>query len=596
MVTQSRAARVTDPQKNGGSGAICRPESIFNSAASMLTNYPPEFRLADELKSHAAARHVRAGYRRVLALVCTLLALVTNTNTIASAQGTGAQTNGAQSAATFVFVTGKDTIAVESMQRNGNDVSSALDTRGNGRYTLDAKLDLQGLVSRLEINTYPPVGTTITTHAVITVVGDSVFAQVGPKMQRVTTQVGAIPWINPSFALLEVLLQRARHVETGAGTGAVSIPLFLIAGGATISATVTRLGADSTIVAVGTVELRLHTSADGKLLGGVVPAEQSVITRSDARYSAKGVALAPPNYQAPANAPYVSEEVTVKSPEGFTLAGTLTIPKRHAGRVPAVVMITGSGLEDRDESLPGVNGYRPFRQIADTLGRRGIAVLRLDDRGYGSSGGNASASTTADLANDTRAALSYLKSRPDIDRNHLFLVGHSEGGEIAPMVAATDAALAGIVTLAAPALSGRQISRAQLRYAVARDTALTAARRDSILRSQDAILDSAAVAQPWVRYYLSYDPLVTAKKVGVPVLLLHGGNDRQVTTDQAALLAGAFMSGGDKDVTVHVFPELNHLFLVDEAGNPGGYPMLPSKSIGPDVLGMIADWIVSHAK
>lgn len=553
----------------------------------MLTNNSPEFRLADELKSYAHARHVRAGYRRVLALVCILLTSAIASNTIASAQGLVAP-----SAATFVFCTGKDTIAIESMQRNGNDVSSALDTRGNGRYTLDAKLDLQGLVSRLEINTYPPVGTTITTHAVVTVVGDSVFAQVGPKMQRVTTQVGAIPWINPSFALLEVLVQRARRI----GTASASIPLFLIAGGATIPATVTRLGADSTIVAVGTVELRLHTSADGKLLGGVIPAEQSVITRSDAPYSEKGVALTAPSYQAPPNAPYASEEVTVKSPEGFTLGGTLTIPKRHATRVPAVVMITGSGLEDRDESLPGVNGYRPFRQIADTLSRRGIAVLRLDDRGYGSSGGNASSSTTADLANDTRAALSYLRSRPDIDRNHLFLVGHSEGGEIAPMVAATDAALAGIVTLAAPAVSGRQISRAQLAYAVARDTALTAAQRDSILRSQDAILDSAAVAQPWVRYYLSYDPLATAKKVSVPVLLLHGGNDRQVTTDQAALLAGAFMSGGDKDVTVHVFPELNHLFLVDPNGNPGGYPMLPSKSIGPDVLGMMADWIVAHTK
>ena len=503
-----------------------------------------------------------------------------------------AQSVPARTAAQFALISGSDTIAVEQVQRDSNEFSAAFDTRGRGRYTLNAKVDPQGLVSRLELSSFAPAGTTALSHAIVAIVGDSVFAQVGTGVQRTGTKVGAIPWVNPSFALLEVLVQRARHI----GTDSASIPLFLIQGGSTVMATVVRKGADSTIVDVASVSLRLHTSADGEVLGGVVPAQNSVITRTTIPYSAKGVALTPPDYSAPAGAPYVAEEVKVKSPEGFTLAGTLTMPKVHAARVPAVVMITGSGQEDRDETLPGVSGYRPFRQIADTLGRTGIAVLRLDDRGYGESGGDGSSATTADLANDTRAALAYLRSRPDVDPKHLFLIGHSEGGEIAPMVAETDPTLAGIVTLAGPAISGRRISHAQLGYALSQDTALSVAKRDSIAGTQDRILDSAAVAQPWVRYYLSYDPIVTARKVRVPALLLQGGNDRQISPDQAAMLGDAMKAGGDRDVTVHVFPGLDHLFLVDSTGNPATYQALPSRVIGSDVLGMITGWIVQHSK
>ena len=546
-------------------------------------------RLADDLISRVRLAVVRAGMRPFI-LIFLFSGLSAGGSTVAGAQTAPVQP--VQTAALFVLSAGNDTLAVESARRAGNDISSALDTRGRGRYMLNAKLDSQNLVTRLELSAYPPVGTTATAHAIVAIVDDSVFAQVGPVLQRASTKAGAIPWVNPSFALLEVIVQRARRV----GTATVAIPLFLVEGGATIPSTVTRLGSDSTIVVVGAVELRLHTAADGKVLGGVIPSQHSVITRADVPFSANDVALSAPSYVAPADAPYVSEDVKVKSPEGFTLSGTLTIPKQHTARVPAVVMITGSGLEDRDETIPGVNGYRPFRQIADTLSRRGIAVLRLDDRGYGESGGDAALATTADLANDTRAALTYLRSRPDINPKGLFLIGHSEGGEIAPMIAVSDPTLAGIVTLAGPALTGRQISHAQLAYAVARDTTLTVAQRDSIQRSQDAIMDSAAVKQPWVRYYLSYDPLTMAKKVRVPVLVLQGGNDRQVSSDQATTLAAALRTGGDKDVTVRVFPELNHLFIVDPIGNPGGYSSLPSKVIGSAVLGTIADWITQHSK
>src|SRR5207237_1259559 len=165
--------------------------------------------------------------------------------------------------------------------------------------------------------------------------------------------------------------------------------------------------------------------------------------------------------------------------------------------VPAMVTITGSGLEDRDESLPSVlKGYVPFRQIADTLGRRGIAVLRMDDRGFGASTGDPKVATSADFADDIRAGLAYLRTRTDIDAHRLGLIGHSEGGMIAPMIAATDTALRGIVLLAGPSISGRAILRYQNQQAIARNTALSPAKRDSLLERAMLRVDSLGTTLP----------------------------------------------------------------------------------------------------
>src|SRR4030095_6814814 len=143
-----------------------------------------------------------------------------------------------------------------------------------------------------------------------------------------------------------------------------------------------------------------------------------------------------PDYSAPADAPYLAEEVVVKTPAGHTLAGTLTLPKSasRANPVSAIVTVTGSGPQERDENI-GLQGFRPFRQIADSLARRGIAVLRMDDRGTGASGGAFKGSTSADFAEDVRAGLAYLRTRPEIRADRLGVLGHSEGAIIAPMVA-----------------------------------------------------------------------------------------------------------------------------------------------------------------
>jgi uncharacterized protein len=262
-----------------------------------------------------------------------------------------------------------------------------------------------------------------------------------------------------------------------------------------------------------------------------------------------------------------------------------------------VVTITGSGAQDRDQSIPMVAGYRPMREIADTLGRRGVAVLRLDDRGFGASGGDFGAATSADFAADIDAALAWLRARPDIDGARLGLVGHSEGGLIAPLVAARDTLLRGIVLIAGPAETGRSIIEYQQRYAIEHSPAIPPGSRDSALAAAARQLDEAAAAQPWLRYFLDHDPLAVAARVRrTPVLVLHGATDRQVTAAQAETLGAAFRRAGNPDVSVRVFEDVNHLMLRDPVGNPAGYAALPSTALERAVLGALADWLAERLR
>jgi dipeptidyl aminopeptidase/acylaminoacyl peptidase len=300
------------------------------------------------------------------------------------------------------------------------------------------------------------------------------------------------------------------------------------------------------------------------------------------------------DYSAPPGAPYQAIAVTVPSPAGHTLAGTLTLPRgaSRAHPVAAIVTITGSGPEDRDEALPGVEGYRPFRQIADSLGRRGIAVLRMDDRGYGESTGKHKGATSADFADDIRAGLAYLRTRPEIDAKRLGLLGHSEGGLIAPLVALHEPELRGIVLLAGPSKGGREILQFQLRNLIEHNPELTGAKKDSALATIAARIDSLGASDPWMKFFLDYDPLATARQVKTPVLILNGGTDQQVTPDQVPVLEAAFKGAGNSDVTAHVFPNLNHLFVHDTSGFPGGYAKLKNPHAEPEVVGMVVEWVV----
>jgi alpha-beta hydrolase superfamily lysophospholipase len=305
-----------------------------------------------------------------------------------------------------------------------------------------------------------------------------------------------------------------------------------------------------------------------------------------------------PDYSAPADAPYTAEEVVVKTPAGHTLAGTLTLPKSASRTKPvsAIVTVTGSGPQDRDENI-GLPGFLPFRQIADSLARRGIAVLRMDDRGTGASGGTFKGSTSADFAEDARAGLAYLRTRPEIRGDRLGVLGHSEGAIIAPMVADKEPTLRAIVLLAGIAQPGRTALYFQLKNGIEHNTKLTPEVRDSQIAEIDKRIDAMMAADPWMKFFLSYEPASTMRRVKTPVLILTGSRDQQAVPAEVALQEAAFKEGGNKDVTARVLPDLNHLFAQDTDGFPGNYAKLPPPiMVRADVLTMIGDWLAQRLR
>jgi dipeptidyl aminopeptidase/acylaminoacyl peptidase len=317
--------------------------------------------------------------------------------------------------------------------------------------------------------------------------------------------------------------------------------------------------------------------------------------------SEEAAALPPkpkPDYSAPADAPYTAEEVLVKTPAGHTLAGTLTLPRgaSRAKPVGAIVTVTGSGPQDRDENI-GLPGFRPFRQLADSLARRGLAVLRMDDRGTGASGGTFKGSTSADFAEDVRAGLAYLRTRAEIRADGLGVLGHSEGALIAPMVAEKEPALRAIVLLAGIAQPGRSALHFQLKNQIDHNTSLTPEKRDSLIAEIPKRIDAMMAADPWMKFFLTYDPAPTMRRVKTPVLILTGSRDQQAVPEQVALQEAAFKEGGNTDVTARVLPDLNHLFVHDTDGFPGNYKKLPPPvMMQTDVVAMITDWLAQRLR
>jgi uncharacterized protein len=305
------------------------------------------------------------------------------------------------------------------------------------------------------------------------------------------------------------------------------------------------------------------------------------------------------DYSAPAGAPYRALSVTVTTPMGHTLAGTLTLPNSasNAHPVAAIVTISGTGPQDRDENL-GFGGYRPFRQFADSLGRRGIAVLRMDDRGVGRSKGTFKGATPLDFVKDIRAGLAYLRTRPEIDSTRLGLLGHSEGAIDAPMVAVDEPALKALVLLAGVAHSLHGTLKFQLENLIRHDPKLSPAKRDSAIAHVQDKIDSMTATDPYMKFMDGYDPTPTARTVSKPaILILTGETDRQADATQVDDWVAAFRQAGNQDVTGKVLPGLNHLFVPDPDGFPGGYAKLPQPlKVEPSVVGMVVDWLTERLR
>ena len=319
---------------------------------------------------------------------------------------------------------------------------------------------------------------------------------------------------------------------------------------------------------------------------------------------AKKIPCYPPEHYAPEpGAPYTAEEVRIPTSAGHTLAGTLTLPTMVKAPYPAVLLITGSSPQERDHmqnSRGPASLYKPFRQIADAISRKGIAVLRVDDQGTGCSEGRQLEEVTIqERAEDSRAGIQYLRGRKGIDVSRIGLLGLSEGANIGPMIAASDPTIRAIVMMAPTATNGYKIIEYQRRLKINEQTDLTDVEKERALEKSMNELDHALArgeGSPWFRSFLEYMPLPAAKKVTCPALILHGDKDAHIPVDHSMLLAKVMQASGNEDVTLVIFQNHNHLFLEDPNGNISGYADLlrHTNQVPDDVLTTIADWLQSH--
>lgn len=314
---------------------------------------------------------------------------------------------------------------------------------------------------------------------------------------------------------------------------------------------------------------------------------------------------------------YDSKQVTFRNGD-IELSGTLTTP-RGKGRSMAVVMVTGSGAQDRDEQIMG---HKPFLVIADHLTRNGISVLRYDDRGVGGSTGSMTNSTTSDFAIDVSCAIQFLKTQPEIDPRRIGIIGHSEGGLIAPMVTSESSDVAFIVLLAAPAMRGDKLILLQKRFIeqamgynpiqVELSSQLMAGAFALINANAEPITDSlttyftgkiptpqlkgivAQLSSTWFVNLVRTDPAPYLSRVKCPILALNGGKDLQVPpTENITLIKEITSKAGNSNVTTHIMPKLNHLFQECTTGLPSEYAQI-EQTIHPSVLDTMSQWILQQ--
>jgi hypothetical protein len=334
--------------------------------------------------------------------------------------------------------------------------------------------------------------------------------------------------------------------------------------------------------------------------------------------------------------PYRIKEVSIyQTSGGFNLAATITIPPGD-GPFPAAVLISGSGPQNRDEEIMG---HKPFLVLADFLARNGIMTLRYDDRGTAGSGGDFAASTTYDFSNDAEAAWSFLRSQPETNAHLCGMIGHSEGGMIAPIVAARNPVIGFLVLMAAPGTptdmlllkQARLISEAQgasekeirlteksnkeifrvLKYEENETTARKLVRQTLIALSdsltpdgsqleesmqQQLLLSVDQLFSPWFLNFIRFDPAIYLKQVKCPVLAINGSKDRQVpAAENLDGIEKNLKAAGNDNTKIVLFDGLNHLFQTAETGSPAEYATI-EETLAPQVMQTISDWIQTLSK
>ncbi len=323
--------------------------------------------------------------------------------------------------------------------------------------------------------------------------------------------------------------------------------------------------------------------------------------------------------------PYISKDVTFENKEAkVSLAGTLTLPD-STGKFPAVLLIAGSGPNGRNEI---VAGHKLFLVLADYLTRHGIAVLRYDKRGIGGSTGDYAAATTTDFASDALAGVNYLLTVKQVDHRKIGLIGHSEGGIIAPIVADKSPNVAFVVLMGGSGVPGYKIILSQIaainkasgvsdssvNASVAiekkllnivmaeKDSAKAAARLRRVLETELKLTSAEADANisqllsPWYRSFLAYDPVPALRKLKCPVLAMWGSKDLQVPpAENLPAVEKALKSGHNKNFNVVEITGLNHLFQDARTGSPMEYASI-KESISPRAMEVISKWIMRETE
>ncbi|CAI2769340.1 Hydrolase_4 domain-containing protein [Flavobacterium collinsii] len=367
-------------------------------------------------------------------------------------------------------------------------------------------------------------------------------------------------------------------------------------------------------------------NSNNVIVGKLTQAGQSIDINLSKETTQKEVSTRPQEPVKPY--PYYTEEVKFKNKAAnVTLAGTLSLPKKE-GNFPAVILITGSGPQNRD--VEGL-GHKTFLVLSDYLTKKGIAVLRFDDRGVGESTGDFSSAITFDFAKDVQAGVEYLKTRKEINKSKIGLIGHSEGGIIAPIVAGNSKDIDFIILLAGPGLNGdkllllqkelierqsgmpeEQIKKGQEIFRGAYDILLASSAFDDTIKNKitsyfkskypgsenEAMAKYCAdfINNIWFYNFIKMDPASFLEKVKCPVLALNGGKDLQVPAEvNLEAIKNNLTKAGNKKVTTKILPDMNHLFQECKTGSPNEYEKI-EQTFSPIALDEISSWILSQVK
>lgn len=348
------------------------------------------------------------------------------------------------------------------------------------------------------------------------------------------------------------------------------------------------------------VQQTFVVDGQGNVMSISIPSQRAQVVRQGQESLMSAEPKPQPIELRPNASKYTEREVEVMTAASVYLKGTLTVP-RSPGRKPAVLLLSGSGPQDRDWNTPPVLTASPAVQIADRLAAEGCVVLRMDDRGVGGSTGDLGTATLSALVTDAVRLSDYLKAIPEVDPFKVVVLGHSEGGVIAPMVAANDPTIAGVIILAGTSRPLDEIIVEQLKAQEA-DTRLPQPVRDEAARILPLMTEAIARAKAgergtvhginlaWLREHIKHDPRETIAKVRCPILIVQGEDDLKVLPRNATELAAAAREGGNEDVTVEMIPGLTHLFTQFPFGNPNYDASMPDQ-ISPRVLDAMASWL-----